>query len=200
VSEKFKFYFRLIFALLGWAAITMDIYMQYFSRWRTFTIQVNFLILLFWTFSLVYYNKENKPFFLRPSIKGAIAVYITIIFFTYELIMGGLKGLEGSEFILSLIWHYIIPPAFILDYIWFTERKTIRFSHIWFWTIYPFCYSVFLTIYGLVTQIYIYPFLNLEQLGWTRYCINLFGLLLFGIFLGFIYVFMNRHLPDRALK
>jgi hypothetical protein len=210
VSEKFKFHFRLIFALLGWAAIATDIilrilrlaetgasFISVFSRWRTFTIQVNLMIMLFWTISLIYHNKERKPFFSRPEVKGALAVYITLIFFSYEFILGGLSGLIGSEFILSLIWHYIIPPALILDYLLYTKKKSIKFSHIGYWMIYPLCYSIFLSINGFIYHNYIYSFQNVEQLGLTRVLIYGAGQLLFFVFLGFIYVLLNRHLPGR---
>jgi hypothetical protein len=158
------------------------------------------MILLFWTISLVYFNKDKKPLLLSPVVKGAIAVYITLIFFSYEFILGGLRGLEGSEYILSLIWHYMIPPAFVLDYLLNTKRKSIRFGHIGYWMIYPLCYSIYLAIIGFIYHNYLYSFQNVEQLGLTRVLIYGFGQLLFFAFLGFIYVLLNRRLPERILK
>ena len=213
MKKIFWFYFRIFFTLLGWAAITTDIYLHIirlaetgepfisvFSRWRTFTIQTNLMILLFWTISLFYFNKDKKPFFLRPAVKGAIAVYITLIFFSYEFILGGLRELRGSEFILSLIWHYMIPPAFVVDYLLYTRRKSTRFSYIGYWMIYPLCYSIFLSINGFIYHNYIYSFQNVEQLGLTRVLIYGFGQLLFFAFLGFIYVLLNRHLLGHSSK
>ncbi|MGB6867589.1 MAG: Pr6Pr family membrane protein [Candidatus Aminicenantaceae bacterium] len=213
MKERFWFYFRLLFTVLGWAAIATDIYLRIirldetgelfisvFSRWRTFTIQTNLLILLFWTISLIYFNKDKEPFFLRPAVKGAIAVYITLIFLSYEFILGGLRGLEGSEFILSLIWHYVIPPAFVVDYLLYTKRKSIRFGYIGYWMIYPLCYSIYLSISGFIYHNYLYSFQNVEQLGLTRVLIYGFGQLLFFAFLGFIYVLLNRRLPGHISK
>jgi hypothetical protein len=211
MSEKFKFYFRTFFSLLGWAAIIITVYLRItsiaetgasylgiFRPWRTFTVQTNTMVLLFWTFSFFYFNKDKKPFFLRPSVKGGIAVYITFTFIIFAIFLEGLHDEKGLRVFTSIIFHYVIPIAFVLDYLTSTQKKSLRFSHIVYWIVYPFCYSLFLTIYGLISHIFIYPFLNIEKLGWTRFSINSFGFMLFMLFLGFIYVLMNRRLPDRA--
>lgn len=213
VKEKFWFFFRMFFSFLGWAAIITDIYLRIaklgetgdsfisvFSRWRTFTIQTNLMIMLFWTISIVYYNRDKKPFLLKPPVKGAIAVYITLIFFSYEFILGGLRGLEGSEYIFSLIWHYIIPPAFIVDFMLFTKKKSIRYGHIRYWMIYPLCYSIYLSISGFFYHEYIYSFQNVEQLGLTKVLIYGSSQLLSFALLGFIFVLLNRNLPGRLPK
>jgi len=211
MSEKFKFYFRLIFTLLGWAAIIITVYLRItniaetgasylgiFRPWRAFTIQTNTMVLLYWTLSLFYFNKEKKPFILSPVVKGGLAVYITVTFIIYATVLEGLSDLQGLRVFTSAIFHYVIPLAFIIDYLVNTKRKSLRFIHVAYWYIYPLGYSIFLIIYGLITHIYIYPFLNIEKLGWTRSSINGLGLAFFVVFLGFIYVLLNRRLPERT--
>jgi len=114
--------------------------------------------------------------------------------------LGGLGELTGWDFNLSLIWHYVIPPAFVVDYLLYTKRKSIRFSHIGYWMIYPLCYSIFLSISGFIYHNYIYSFQNVEQLGLTRVLIYGIGQLLFIALLGFIYVLLNRLLPGHISK
>lgn len=213
MNKKFEFYSRLIVALLGWAAIIVTIYLRIsniteigasylgiFRPWRTFTIQTNTLVLLYWTFSLFYFNKKNKPFFLRPAFKGGLAVYITVTFIIFAIFLEGLSDLQGLRAFTSAIFHYVIPLAFIADYFLNTKRESLRFSHIGYWMIYPICYSIFLIIYGVVSHVYVYPFFNIEKLGWTRTLINGFLLTLFIIFLGFVYVLLDRHHPGRLVK
>ena len=210
MSEKFKFYFRLFFALLGWAAIIIAVYLRMtrivetdasflgiFRPWRAFTIQTNTMVLLYWTFILFYFNKEKKPFFLTPAVNGGIAVYITVTFIIYGFLLEGLRDLQGLRVFTSAIFHYVIPITFIVDNLLNTKRKSLRFNHIGYWMIYPFCYLIFQIVYGLISHRF-YPFLNIERLGWARFSINALGSILFVVFLGFIYVLMNRRLPERT--
>lgn len=211
MSDKFKFYFRLFFTILGWAAITAIIYLgiptiseadvsflRIFRPWLSFVSQTNTMVLLYWTFSLLYINKDKRPFFLSPVVKGGITVYITFTFIIFGLFTAGLRDLQGLRAFASTIFHYVIPIAFIIDFILNTKRKSLRFTHIGYWAIYPFCYLIFSVINGLVNNIYFNPFfIRMEKLGWAI-TVNVFSQVLLMVFLGIVYVLLNRRLPNRA--
>ncbi|KKK88288.1 hypothetical protein LCGC14_2744670, partial [marine sediment metagenome] len=77
----------------------------------------------------------------------------------------------------NLIVHYIIPIAFIIDWVLTEIKIRYQWSDLWYWIIYPIGYIVFLDVIelGIIVYAYIISILILSSLS-----------------LGSLYILINR--------
>lgn len=165
-----------------------------------FTIQSN-LFVLGWNMTAVIRRFRGKtPEPERPFLRGAFCLYITVTCIVFALFIAPSYEPEGIVIPANLLLHFIIPAAFVLDWI-LTERPgRLRLRHIFIWLIYPLVYLVWALIFARVTDLYVYPFIDLSELGFPRFLLNVIGLAAFFAFLGGIYIGIDRIKYTRAIK
>jgi len=160
-------------------------------------------VVIWFTVAVFYWKREKEHLLLKPKIKGAFTLYITATFVIYAVLLNGLWKPEGMNLYVSIITHYIIPVAFIIDWI-LTERKgnrkqSYKWSYAIHWLLYPLCYLVYNQIYGKLTDLYLYPFLNYPKIGWSGLVIRVIILSVFFIIFGCIYIGINK-IPGREKR
>jgi len=168
--------YRIVLGILGWGALFFSFLLSAlhvpginvnnpFGPWNKFsfyTVQTNIFISLWFILSL---RKESGVFVSYPW-KTAFAVYIAVTGIIFGVFLSSyLNGLPWYIWILSLIMHYILPAGFILDWALFPSKESLKVRHIFLFLIYPCCYGAYTVIFGILTEWYPYPMIDIKTLG-----------------------------------
>jgi hypothetical protein len=80
----------------------------------------------------------------------------------------------------------------------FVDKRSLRFSQIPYWLIFPLVYAFYVLIHGAVSHYYPYPFLDVASFGYGRVLLNMAGLTaMFGT-LGLVFVAVGRNVNFTA--
>ena len=205
---KFKTYilgYRIVFAILGVGTLLVSHYlnitnplnaslpllMRNLRIYRYFTMQTNLLVVIWLILAIIWSSNPKKMKKLMGKLKGAITLYITVTFLVFAVVLSPLYHPPGLEGVLNLMLHYIIPAGFIIDWL-MTEGNNYQWSFIPYWFCYPIGYLIFALIHGGTTDDYLYPFLNLEVLGFDGLMIRVILLIAFFTGLSSVYITVSR--------
>ena len=203
--------FRTAAGVLGWATLLLqyvlvvskpdgpDLFARTVNFFSFFTILTNILVALALTLPALIPHSAPGQFFARPSVRTAITCYIAIVMAVVYFILRHIQDLEGLNLLCDIILHYVMPALFIIDWLCFVPKGTLRFSDTPKWLIYPVVYLGWTFIHGAYSGFYPYPFLNADELGVAR--VLQFEAILLAIFLalGLILVTGGRWL-DRHFR
>lgn len=165
-----------------------------FSRLKYLSNQGNWLAIIWlglYLYSYLIKDKEleNK---LYGVVRGAIVVYLTIIWLAYHFLLSG-EALSGWSLFTNIIAHYFVPITMLVD--WFiTEKEKYNIGFIKKWIIYPFFYAIFAIINGLAgwEKRYIYPFLDVDNNGWGNVLVMIGGIFVLFFVISFILIGYNK--------
>jgi len=185
---------RLIILVLGWSSLIISMILSKDIGWlfSTYTIQSNSMVMVWLTIAIIFQDRYKDHPFFNGIIRGAITLYITVTFIIFAILLSPLYHPTGIAAYTNLCLHYIVPTAFILDWVFTEMNHKYAWKFIVFWLAYPIFYLIFTLILGNLTGIYIYPFLDLNLLGVTFFTIWCFILAALFLLLGTIFVFLNR--------
>lgn len=187
-----------LIAVTGWIALLLqyrslighrstgvfDATVHYFSY---FTILSNLLVAV--CCSILWLSAKSRAgrFFSRPAVLTAIAVYILVVGGIYNLVLrkNGLPQDVGGEIANELL-HCVIPLLFLLFWIKFVSRFSMRMELVWLWLIYPLVYLFYTLIHGAVRGFYPYPFVNVGKIGYARVMLNCVAVTVFFIILSLL--------------
>ncbi|MDP4142860.1 MAG: Pr6Pr family membrane protein [Bacillota bacterium] len=200
---KFITFYRLLFSVVAWAGIIImlinnvsgksghELTMAIENYFSYFTTESNIMVALILTLSVLYRNAE-KPVFLKPQIKGAVTLYITITGIIYHVLLRNVQPPHGIGVYSNLILHYIMPIAFVVDWIIADVRGIYKWKYAMIWLCYPIIYLIFTLIRGSFTLFYPYPFVNVTKLGYGGVAENALVLTVLFSMLGLIYVIIDK--------
>ena len=203
--KSYLFGYRIILALLGGLTLlishvlrltdpentSISLIEKLFGNYRYFTMQTNLLVVIWLILAIIWSSDPIKMKKLMGKLKGAITLYITVTFLVFAVVLSPLYHPPGLEGVLNLMLHYIVPVGFIID--WFiTEGNNYQWSFIPYWFCYPIGYLIFALIHGGTTGDYLYPFLNLEVLGFDGLMIRVILLIAFFTGLSSLYITVSR--------
>ena len=94
----------------------------------------------------------------------------------------------------NMSYHFLAPILFILDYIFFDEKRTISVFAPLYSLIIPLVYVAYIFILGAIIPDFAYPyfFLNVRQLGYGGVLLWVLGLMGVFIALGYLLWLWNR--------
>jgi hypothetical protein len=200
-------------ALLGWYALLLQLYVVIVTARATgtsittavanhfsfFTILTNLLVALLLTLSLKKTPSRISAFAGRPTVQSAAAVYIAIVGIVYALALRNLWAPEGLQKIADVLLHDAIPVLYVVYWLIFVRKgkNNLPLSHLPEWLVYPALYLVYSLFRGAVTGIYLYPFIDVGELGYARVALN--ALVLLFAFLGasLLLLLIGRWMPLR---
>ncbi len=123
---------------------------------------------------------------------------------------------DGEALVSALCAHIFLPIVFFLDYLLFSEKGTVRWSHALYWMIYPLCYFLIVLSahYFWNNTFYPYPFLNHERfindpsspefmsgnLGWNGVLIVLGSITVGFLLVSFLVIFLNNVFAGKYRK
>ena len=139
-----------------------------------YTVQSNIIILVILILEIINSLKKNKTFkdeAFFQNIKGAgtIIILITGIIFTVMLAKYT-KDWRGYRLYSSYLLHYISPPLFLIDFLFFDNTtQKIKYNKVIFWLTFPLCYYIL----GVIRTLFLdgftpYPFMDVNTLGFAK--------------------------------
>ncbi|MDI2591771.1 Pr6Pr family membrane protein [Pseudomonas sp. 681] len=178
-------------AVLGWAALGIQLYLILAARWSMgasllgglvsffsyFTVLSNTLVAVVLTCELTSRPSAARRWFLQPWVSSGIAVSIVVVCLAYSLLLRHLWHPEGWQFIADELLHDIMPLLFLAYWWLYVPRGTLRLWHILLWTIYPLVYFGYVLLRGHLLSAYVYPFVDVGTLGYPQVFINAGGIL-----------------------
>ena len=201
--------YRIMCALIAWVVISirfvdMLIIGEYSSIAETlfvyfgyFTVWANILIALAFTAPLLNPDKKLANFFMRPAVRAALATYIFMVSVVYHMLIVPYWNPQGFTWLTATGLNTVMPILYIIDWLFFAEKRPIFYKHLPYWLIFPAVYGVTSIIRGLLTNVYPYPFLNVAELGIGNVLFNMFGLVAVFAVVGPIFITVANLIPDR---
>ncbi len=156
-----------------------------------FTILSTILV----AFSFAFYFFEPKKtfsFFTKSNSQTAIAVYIFIVGFVYNIILRFLWKPEGLQQIVDEFLHLIIPIIYLIFWYFKVEKEYIAWNSLLKWMIFPTVYLIFILFLGSLTNYYPYPFIDVLVLGKITVFKNAFFLILFFGLVSVIFISISK--------
>ena len=195
--------YRIFFAGLSWFNFITNIVnyglyygpiLEWFNSFKAFTIQTNFMVTIWLTLAILWHNKPESLDKITGPLKGALTLYITITFIFYAVLLAPFYPPPiGWAAFSNLVFHYITPIAFIVDWILTETKLRYKWKFLPYWAfIYPVCYLAFIFIHGTFTGSYIYYFFDINALGILVVAIFVSIIITTGIVLGSVYITINR--------
>lgn len=193
-------------ATLGWAGLSIQLYLIFFARlsvdasllgglvsfFSYFTVLSNTLVAVVLTCAVTDRDSATRRWFLLPSVSSAIAVSITVVGLAYSVLLRHLWHPEGWQFIADELLHDVMPLVF-LAYWWLCVPKgTLRLQHLPLWLIYPLMYFAYALLRGHLLGAYAYPFIDVAQLGYPQVFINAGGILVGFVLIALLVIGLDR--------
>ena len=179
----------LLGALFGWFAVITQLYLMMENRvvavpgtllrfFAFFTIDTNIIVAFCFTFIFLGNKYRLGRFFSKASTVTAITVYITIVGIVYNVILRSTWDPQGMQKTVDELLHTVIPALFIVLWLIFVPIEQLKWKNAFPWLIYPILYMTYAIIHGAITKFYPYPFVDVNDLGYTKALLNAGGILL----------------------
>ncbi len=204
------FVYRIILCLTGWFSIVVSMLLNlqfvqqgsdaitiFGNSFSYYTIQSNLIVAVWLTLAILYHNKEKKTFFIGAPVQGAITMYITGTFLGFAVLLSGGYKPTGWYGFTNLTMHYVIPIAFIVDWILTGSETQYKWNYAVYWLGYPLFYLVYTLIRGFFTGFYPYYFIDVKVLSILALIVNVLALTGLFFFLGLLYIFVNRFIVKK---
>jgi hypothetical protein len=199
-------HFVAVAAVLGWAGLSIQMYLIFYSRWTLgasllgglmsffsyFTVLSNTLVATVLTCELTSRESAARRWFLQPSVSSGIAVSIAVVGIAYNLLLRHLWHPEGWQWLADELLHDVMPLLFLVYWWWCVPKGRLRLGHIARWVIYPLLYFGYSLWRGHVLAVYPYPFIDVEKLGYPQVFINAGGLLAGFVLIALLMVNLDR--------
>ena len=192
VVLSLRFIDMLIIGEYSSIAETLFVYLGYFTVWA------NVLIALAFTVPLLNPDRKLADFFMRPAVRAALATYILMVSVVYHMLIVPYWNPQGFTWLTATGLNTVMPILYIIDWLFFAEKRPIFYKHLPYWLIFPTVYGVTSIIRGLFTNVYPYPFLNVAELGSGDVLFNMFGLVAVFAVVGPIFIKVAHLISDRT--
>ncbi len=195
-----------IIALIAWFGLGLQLYIMLdqvpgngltipialFNFFSYFTVLTNIIVATSLTVSLLAPSSAAGQFFLKPSVRTAIALYITVVGITYSVLLRNIWNPTGLQLVADRLLHDAVPMLALLFWVVFIPKKTLEWKNAFPWFIYPVAYLVYALIRGAVSGWFAYYFLNYNALGWSKTFLYILLVTAVFVVLGFLFIALNR--------
>lgn len=188
---------QLYLTIVNNAIPVMESVIRYFSY---FTILTNIMVVLCFTLLLFNFGKNEERFFLKPKVLAAVTVYISVVGIVYNLILRFTWQPKGLQLIVDELLHAFIPVLFVVYWLIFAPKSTLKWTDAFAWLIYPLVYLIFILVRGDVSGFYPYPFMDVGVLGYNKVALNSFYLLIVFLVLSLIMVWIGKLIANHQKK
>ncbi len=136
----------------------------------------------------------------KPGTLTAITVYITIVGTVYQVLLRHIWQPQGLQLLVDELLHTINPLLVIYYWYRYEAKKQVKYRQVKWWLVYPLVYLLFIFIRGSVSKFYPYPFIDVEQIGWSKALTNAAGLMLFFLAVSALFVYLGRLLMGKVRR
>jgi hypothetical protein len=165
-----------------------------------FTILTNLLVAAALVVPLLAPASQLANFLRRPVVLGAIATYIAVVGFGYTLLLLDFRASEGPFLKADVLLHDLSPVLFVLYWLLFVRKGSLRWLHPFLWLGYPLLYVVYALLRATVTHRYPYPFLDAAALGNARVFQNVVFLAGGFLLVGLVIVALDHQCSRRLAR
>lgn len=198
--------FVAVAALLGWAGLSIQLYLIFYSRWALgasllggllsffsyFTVLSNTLVATVLTCALTSRESAARRWFLQPWVSSGIAVSIAVVGLAYNILLRHLWHPEGWQWLADELMHDVMPLLFLAWWWLCVPKGTLRLWHIALWVIYPLVYFAYALLRGHLLATYPYPFIDVDTLGYPQVFVNAGGLLAGFVLIALVVIALDR--------
>jgi hypothetical protein len=184
--------YTMVAACLGWSGLAIQLYLVFIARWADdasligglvrffsfFTVWCNTLVAVVLTCALSCRTSAAHRFFRHPVVCSGIAVSIVLVGLAYNLLLRHLWQPEGWQWVADEILHDVMPLAFLLYWWLYVPKGMLRIEHVLLWSLYPIIYFSYVLLRGSSIGDYMYPFINVGNIGYVQAFTNAGGLLI----------------------
>ena len=201
--------YRAIAALVGWFALGLqyglmlggnphmgagELTLNFFSY---FTILSNFLVALALTAPAVAPNSRLGRWALSEGVRAAVAMYIVVVGVTYHFLLAATWNPQGWSLLANNLLHYVMPAAFVIDWLAFTPKGRLRWIDPVKWLVPVLAYGAWTLLHGELNGWWPYWFVDVDTLGLGKVMLYFTGLLIFFLIVGLIVVAIDRSFGRR---
>lgn len=161
-----------------------------------FTILTNIVVAIYFTCLLFIKNLETKLIGKAGTVT-AIVIYITMVGAVYQLALRHVWQPEGLQRIVDELLHSVIPILVIIFWAAYERTKTIKYSEMLKWSIFPLIYLVYILIRGNVSSFYPYSFVDVTVIGLKKVLINSTVLLAIFFIISSIFILIGKSVIKR---
>ena len=198
--------FIAVAAILGWAGLSIQLYLILYSRWSIeasllgglmsffsfFTVLTNTLVATVLTCEWTSRDSAARRWFLQPWVSSGIAVSIAVVGLAYNVLLRHLWHPQGWQWLADELMHDVMPLLFLAYWWCCVPKGALRLRHIAAWVIYPVMYFAYALWRGHLLAVYPYPFIDVEKLGYPQVFVNAGGLLAGFVGIALVIVALDR--------
>jgi hypothetical protein len=157
-----------------------------------YTILTNLMLVLIYLSDLT--PARWLGWWCSPVTRGMMAGAIALVGIFNHLLLADLQDLRGLFSLADTLLHYVTPALFVLWWLLFQPKGTLRFADIPVMLLPTLIWLVWAMLRGAVIGQYPYPILDAGRLGYGSVAINC----LF-VFVGLLVIYLIVVALDRAL-
>jgi hypothetical protein len=162
---------------------------QYFSY---YTILKNILASISIFAALSKKKSLLRNIFLQKRVLFGINVNLVFVGIAYSVLLRNLWTPNGLQFIVNEVLHSLMPVLFLIFIFLYRTDVKLKWRSVFNWQLYPVTYAIIIMVRGKVTGLYPYPFLDVNNLGFSKVLLNILLLLLCILILSLIFLFVDR--------
>ena len=201
--------YRAVFACVGWFALILqyvltltgnphmgagELTLNFFSY---FTILTNILAALALTAPVVAPYSRLGRWSASEGVRAAVAMYIAVVGLTYHFLLADVWDPQGWLLVANTLLHYVMPAAFLIDWLAFTPKGRLRWADPAKWLVPVLIYGGWTLLHGRLSGWWPYWFTDVDKLGLGRTVVYFAALLVFFLIVGLIVVAIDRTLGRR---
>lgn len=196
--------YRAVFACVGWFALILqyvltltgnphmgagELTLNFFSY---FTILSNILVALALTAPVATPNSRLGRWAASEGVRAAVAMYIVVVGLTYHFLLAGVWNPQGWSLLANNLLHYVMPAAFVVDWLTFTPKGRLRWFDPVKWLVPVLIYGGWTLLHGTLSGWWPYWFVDVDKLGLGKVMAYFAGLLVFFLIVGLVVVAIDR--------
>jgi hypothetical protein len=146
------------------------------------------------SFTIILFRPKSRQgeFFSQPRVSTAITAYITFVWIAYNILLRHLWNPTGLQLIVDELLHSFIPILTILYWLIFVSKSELQWKSILLWMIYPLIYLMYILTRGALSGFYPYPFIDVNDLGYSKVFLNDAGLIIAFLLLSLLFVAIGK--------
>jgi hypothetical protein len=133
----------------------------------------------------------------QPGNLTAITVYIFIVGVVYQVLLRHLWQPSGLQFVVDELLHSAVPLLTLLFWYFWENKRTLRYSQVTSWLIYPMAYLIVILVRGHFSGFYPYPFVDVIQIGLSKTLLNIGLLVITFIGIGCLFIAIGKEVAAK---
>lgn len=197
-----------VFATVGWFALILqyglmiagqspvEIAVRTVNYFSFFTIVTNLMMALALTLPVVAPRNTMGRLAAREGVRAMVVLYALVVGLVYHFLLHPFWNPQGWSLVVNVLLHYVMPTAFLLDWLLFTPKGRLCRDEPVKWLVVPLVYGLWTLVHGFASHWWPYGFLNVDALGWKAVG-GFAGLLLVFLIVGYAIMAIDRILGRR---